>query len=203
MFIWSRIHSRGEDNNVPNPDIGDNDINRTSKMDATDTDEQWCGIAHSIGQRDGERYLYDLSIDTKKSTESSLLLPQGGRIPENELSQDNMSDGGLSYEIGLIEAASNDKLINHRGGDDEDDDEGEDNDQSDGNLSRDNHHLTSKKDLIDSHSLKAQDLVHIDLVADEIATFPIREITDFDPASIAKHSILLLYLVPQQGYLSR
>ena len=144
-----------------------------------------------------------LSIDTKKSTESSLLLPQGGRIPENELSQDNMSDGGLSYEIGLIEAASNDKLINHRGGDDEDDDEGEDNDQSDGNLSRDNHHLTSKKDLIDSHSLKAQDLVHIDSVADEIATFPIREITDFDPASIAKHSILLLYLVPQQGYLSR
>ena len=108
-----------------------------------------------------------------------------------------MSDGGLSYEIGLIGAASNNNLKNHRGGDDDDDDddEGENNDQSDGNLSRDNHHLTSKKDLIDSHSLKAQDLVHhIDSVADEIATFPIREITDFDLASIAKkHSILLLY----------
>ena len=178
--------SRGGDNDLLNPDMGDNDVHRT-KMDATE-DEQLCGSSHDIGQHDGERYLYDLSIDTKKSTESSLLLPQGGGIPEIEQSQDNMSHGDISYEVDLMEAASHDKFMNRLVGDEHDDD------LSDGSLSQDNNQTRNNEDRNISHSSRAQYLGNAYFVADEIDPFTIREITEFDPASIEKQCILLLYL---------
>ena len=155
-----------------------------------------CGIAqHGIVLHDKQRYLYDLSIDPKKSTESSLLVPQGGGIPENEQTQKSMSDDELLYEIGLIESASHDKVMNHRVCHASEDSIQEMTSKSyDGNLSQDEHQMTSNGELRVSHSSEAQDNARIDSVVDEIAPFAIREITEFDPASIQKKSILLLYL---------